>query len=99
MGNRKQREPGPQSHAEGEHGDKTRQRFVELLHDSRDGNAEARTEQLPVEGHRRLHQDREQHDEAEKNSEKVEAMKEIQRGQGDEQVRDHARVPHEGDAS
>ena len=97
MGNRKQRDPGPQRHAEGQHGEKTHRRFIQALGEG-DAAGEPRTEQPPVEGHRRLHQDRQQHDEAEKGSEKVEAMKEIQRGQGDDAVRGHARVPHEGDS-
>lgn len=40
----------------------------------------------------------EQHDAAEKQSEKVEAMKEVQRGKADENVLSHARIPHEGDS-
>jgi hypothetical protein len=106
MGNRKPRDTGPQRHAEGQHGEKTHRRFIEQLQESRAGGSsteprdpgEARTEQPDIEGHHRLHQDREQHDEAEKNSEKVEAMREIQRGHVDENVIAHARVPHEGDS-
>ena len=99
MGNRRKRWPGPQYHAEGQHGERTHQRFIEMLQEngqSRDA-APRETENPPVEGHR-LHQDREQHDDAEKGSEKVEAMKEIQRGKGDENVLSHARIPHEGDS-
>src|SRR5688572_62817 len=80
MGNRKKREPGPQLHAEGQHGEKTHKRFIEILQEGRtigEEGPEKRTEAGPVEGHHRLHQDRQQHDEAEKNSEKVEAMKEV----------------------
>ena len=100
MGNRKPRDTGPQRHAEGQHGEKTHRRFIEQLQESRTRDAanEPRTEQPDIEGHHRLHQDREQHDEAEKNSEKVEAMREIQRGHIDENVIAHARVPHEGDS-
>ena len=99
MGNRKPRDTGPQRHAEGQHGEKTHRRFIEQLHESRtrDVESEALTEQPDIEGHHRLHQDRQQHDEAEKNSEKVEALREIQRGPVDEKVIGHARVPHEGD--
>lgn len=97
MAHRKQRQPGPQNHAEGQHGERTHRRFLEQL---QEGAAEPkRTEGRDVEGHHRLHQDREQHDEAEKNSEKVEAMREIRRGHVDENVLSHARVPHEGDAT
>ena len=97
MGRRKGRQPGPQQHAEGMHGERTHKRFIEGLHE---GVAEQKaTEGGDVEGHHRLHQDREQHDEAEKNSEKVEAMREIRRGNVDENVLSHARVPHEGDST
>ena len=106
MGNRKPHDTGPQRHAEGQHGEKTHRRFIEQLQESRTASAagerrdagEALTEQPDIEGHHRLHQDREQHDEAEKNSEKVEAMREIQRGHVDDNVLAHARVPHEGDS-
>ena len=97
MGNRKPRGSGPQQHAEGQHGQKTHRRFIE----QRGEGTTADSDELkgrPIEGHHRLHQDREQHDEAEKNSEKVEAMREVQRGHVDENVLSHARIPHEGDA-
>ena len=88
--------PGPQRHAEGAHGEKTHRRFIEQL---QEGSPERKqTEAAPVEGHHRLHQEREQHDEAEKNSEKVEAMREIRRGNVDENVLGHARIPHESDS-
>ena len=97
MGNRKKRQAGPQQHAEGMHGSRTHSRFIEQLHQ---GDSEPKaTDATDVEGHHRLHQDREQHDEAEKNSEKVEAMREIRRGNADENVLSHARVPHEGDST
>jgi hypothetical protein len=96
MGHRKKREPGPQRHAEGQHGERTHRRFIEQVQGG--SGAEKRTEGKPVEGHHRLHQDRQQHDEAEKNSEKVEAMREVQRGQIDDNVLSHARLPHEGDS-
>ena len=100
MGNRKKREPGPQLHAEGQHGTKTHKRFIEMLTErgSADDDPMEPLAGSPVEGHHRLHQDREQHDEAEKGSEKVEAMREIQRGNADENVLAHARIPHEGDS-
>lgn len=96
MAHRKGRQPGPQRHAEGQHGEKTHRRFIEQLHE---GVAAAKsTESAPVEGHHRLHQNRQQHDEAEKNAEKVEAIREVQRGRGDDEVLGHARIPHEGDS-
>jgi hypothetical protein len=91
MARRRDRTPGAQQHAEGQHGKATHRRFVEQLHE---GSREAkRTESPEVAGHHRLHQDRQQHDEAEKNAEKVEAMREIQRGRVDEAVIAHARAP------
>lgn len=93
---KKKQQPGPQQHAEGQHGEKTHRRFVEQLQEGT--SALKSTEQKDIEGHHRLHQDRQQHDEAEKNSEKVEAFREIQRGNADENVLSHTRVPHEGDA-
>jgi hypothetical protein len=92
----KKRNPGPQRHAEGMHGEATHRRLVEQLQEGAHGELQA--EPSDVEGRARLHQDREQHDEAEKNSEKVEAMREIRRGNIDENVLGHARVPHEGDS-
>lgn len=89
--------PGPQQHAEGAHGELTHRRFIEQL---QDGTPEPKqTEAAPVEGHHRLHEDRQQHDEAEKNSEKVEAMREVRRGNVDENVLSHARIPHESDSA
>lgn len=91
----KKREIPETQHAEGRHGDKTHSRFVEQLHEGEP--AKKSTQGAPVNGHHRLHQDREQHDEAEKNSEKVEAMRELQRGKVDENVIAHARVSREAD--
>ena len=79
------------------HGARTHSRFIEQLHEG--DRATKATEGEDVPGHHRLHQDREQHDEAEKNAEKVEAMREIRRGHADDDVRAHARIPHEGDST
>lgn len=96
MGNRKKRQPGPQAHAEGMHGRKTHGRFIEMLQKREPDRLDAPSP--PHGGTRRLHEDRQQHDEAERNSEKVEAIREIQRGHVDENVLAHARIPHEGDS-
>ena len=70
---------GPQDHAEGQHGAKTRAAFIEEQQDntaaakesaeasetSKDADEFGR----PRTGHHRLQEDRQQHDEAEKNSE------------------------------
>ena len=72
MGKRSQK--GPQAHAEGEHGGKTHARFMDQLREgepreSRESEIERNRERGAREGGRRLVEDREQHDEAEKNSE------------------------------
>jgi hypothetical protein len=69
MGKRDGRQKGAQRHAEGQHGEKARSHLIESLHDGRPPSASelggARTD-----GSQRLREDRQQHDEAEKNSEK-----------------------------
>jgi hypothetical protein len=73
MARRRNRTPGPQRHAEGQHGNATHRRFVEQLHEGMP--TPKRTEAPPVEGHHRLAQDRQQHDPAEKTSELVEELR------------------------
>jgi hypothetical protein len=97
MGHGRKRTPGPQRHAEGDHGERTHRRFIEQLQEG--VVVPKQTDGPPVEGHHRLHQDRQQHDEAEKTSEKVEAMREIRRGKADDNVLAHARIPHESDSA
>ena len=70
------RQKGAQQHPEGGHGDRTRERLREQ-HESGGPEAEGSetSESLGTAagertGKRRLHEDREQHDEADKNSEK-----------------------------
>ncbi len=82
-----QQDPKP-VHAEGQHGDKTHARLQEQLHSRPTEPAESdRTEdrhtQSAYEGKRRLVEDREQHDEAERNSEKVRLTKDRDRGVDD----------------
>lgn len=68
---------GPQQHAEGQHGRRTHAAFIDGLHGRHGGSEEsegAPQEQGPdsgesIRGHHRLSEDRQQHDEAEKNSE------------------------------
>ncbi len=96
MAHRKHRQPGPQRHAEGQHGERTHRCFIEQLHEG--GTAAKRAEAQAVEGRHRLRQDRQQYDEAEKTSEKTDAMRAVQRGDVDENVLGHAPVPHEGDS-
>jgi hypothetical protein len=96
MGHREKRDSGPQDHAEGQHGKKTHRRFIEQLQEGTGRHQFPGGP--PVEGHHRLHQDRQQHDEAEKNSEKKRALREVERGNVDDEVLSHARIPHEGDS-
>lgn len=72
---------GAQLHPEGGHGEKTRQRIIQQLHSHANGEVEVRPRQdtgTHPEKHR-LTQDREQHDEAEKNSEKTRLARDVQR--------------------
>jgi len=69
MGNRKRREAGPQQHAEGQHGEKTHRHLLEQLQAGEPRTQP--TEAAPAEGGRRLQEGREQHDPAEKNSERA----------------------------
>jgi hypothetical protein len=69
VGNRKRRDPGPQQHGEGQHGEKTHRHLIEQLQ-----AGESRTQagvEPEIEGRRRLQEDRQQHDEAEKASERA----------------------------
>jgi hypothetical protein len=72
MGNRKRREAGPQQHAEGQHGEKTHRRLLEQLQagDERTPST-LPTQSAPGAGGRRLQEGRQQHDPAEKNSERA----------------------------
>jgi len=69
---------GAQQHAEGQHGDRTRERLRELNATGRDNADPTKPEGTPVrEGKHRITEHREQHDEAEKESEldKLEQMR------------------------
>jgi hypothetical protein len=69
MGKRDGRQKGAQRHAEGQHGRKAHARLVETLEEGRAPSARelgARSRQ----GEHRLQEDRQQHDDAEKHSEK-----------------------------
>jgi hypothetical protein len=62
--------PGAQQHAEGQQGDKTRETFREQIATARDAPDPTEPEGEPNRpGKHRLTEDRQQHDEAEKNSE------------------------------
>jgi hypothetical protein len=65
-------QPGAQRHAEGEYGDKARQRNLEQLQSGDEGQAdgsESDTADSQL-GRHRIHEDRQQHDEADLRSEK-----------------------------
>ena len=90
-GDPKGRQKGPQDHAEGQHGAKTHAAFLEQLHSpgatmkETAANRSTRGESADDEressaGRQRLVEDREQHDEAEKNSEHNRLYKEYERG-------------------
>ena len=77
---------GPQDHAEGQHGSKTRSKILEQLHSGNGVKQEATP--TPLEPSKngahhnsahRLFEERQQHDEAEKNSEKTRLHREIER--------------------
>ena len=86
MQNKEGIQKGPQDHAEGQHGSKTHEKFLEQLHS---GNSANITPQSDPTDHRkhlarhnaepRLFGDREQHDEAEKKSEKTRLHRELER--------------------
>ena len=83
MQNRDGRQKGAQEHAEGQQGAKAHSRFIESLHEgSEPAPSELRTSS--ADGSHRLHEDREQHDEAEKNSEKNRLEREVKRHRIDE---------------
>ena len=86
---------GPQAHAEGQHGKKTHSRFIEQLHEG--PPEEPVAERLEhdqklaaVSGKRRLVEDREQHDEAEKNSEHTQLFIEREEGRADDGPSDNS---------
>lgn len=67
MGNRKKRAPGPQQHAEGQHGEKTHRRFLEQLHERQNAAAS----EPPADTPHRSPDEREQHDDAEHESQRT----------------------------
>jgi hypothetical protein len=79
---------GPADHAEGQHGDKTHSRFLEQLHEPRETSAKEEAagdrgewspDADPDSGRHRLVEERQQHDEAERNSEKNRLAREAER--------------------
>jgi len=86
MQNRDGVQKGPQDHAEGQHGAKTRNKILEQLHSGNGVKPEPPPNPLDptkTDAHHnsahRLFEERQQHDEAEKNSEKTRLHREIER--------------------
>jgi hypothetical protein len=86
MQNRDGVQKGPQDHAEGQHGTKTRNKILEQLHSGNGVKPEVTPDPLEpsknIPHHNaahRLFEERQQHDEAEKNSEKTRLNREIER--------------------
>jgi hypothetical protein len=97
MAKRRGFQKGAQRHAEGQQGENTHNAFLEGRHGRHGGSEESegapQAENAPehtdvnaygqpVPGHHRLFEDRQQHDEAEKNSEANRVQKEIGRDKG-----------------
>jgi hypothetical protein len=84
MGNRKPHQPGPQDHAEGDHGRKTRRQILAQLQSGPRQEPEVirllkKRIRAAFRGKRRLVEDRQQHDEADKNSEQKRLYTELRR--------------------
>lgn len=80
MPKRGKKQKGPQQHAEGAHGSKTHEAFIEQLHSGE--SREPDTGEDPTHGEKgkhRLFENREQHAEPEKNSEKTRLSRDIDR--------------------
>ena len=95
MQNREGIQKGPQDHAEGQHGSKTHNKFIEQLHSgggaphavtgAEPNGTEPRKHIAHHNAEPRLFGDREQHDEAEKKSEKTRLHRELERRGHEEQ--------------
>jgi|KBSSwiStaDraftv2_1062776.scaffolds.fasta_scaffold5045979_2 hypothetical protein len=74
-------QPGAQRHAEGEYGDKARQRNLEQLQSGGDQPDEGEPNASGAElGRHKIHEDRQQHDDADLQSEKNRLAHDRQRG-------------------
>ena len=87
MQNRDGVQKGPQDHAEGQHGSKTHSKFLEQLKNGKgsppanspNGLEPSKKNPAHPNSAHRLFEQRQQHDEAEKNSEKTRLNREIER--------------------
>jgi hypothetical protein len=91
MQNREGVQKGPQDHAEGQHGAKTRSKILEQLHSGNGvvkGDSQSQEQSTSDVGRHaaahRLFDQRQQHDEAEKNSEKTRLNREAERHNTDD---------------
>lgn len=91
MKDRTNDQPGAQRHAEGEYGDLTRERNRERIQEPFDVDETDDPNERKV-GRHRLHEDREQHDEADKNSEKNRLARERTKSSGDKSSGDNSSV-------
>jgi hypothetical protein len=87
MQNRDGVQKGPQDHAEGQHGSKTHSKFIEQLQtgngvppENTDNGPAPRKNPAHHNANHRLFEERQQHDEAEKKSEKTRLHRELERG-------------------
>ena len=98
MQNKDGKQKGPQDHAEGQHGAKTHSKFIEQLHSHSNGSQADSGDEPSANDTRhhiakhnatpRLFGDRQQHDEAEKKSEKTRLHRELERrGYDDSELR------------
>lgn len=78
MARSKGRQKGAQTHAEGQHGKKTHRALIEQLQSGTTREASNPENDHGTEGKHRLFEQREQHDEADKNSEKNRLESDIQ---------------------
>ena len=76
-------QPGAQRPPEGGYGDAARKANLDRLHTSEDGGAEDDAVDQPREGRHKIHEDRQQHDEADKNSEKNRLARDRDRADND----------------
>ncbi len=71
---------GPQDHAEGGHGSKTRSKIIEQLHSGNGAVERQHKNGVERNGSHRLVEDRQQHDASEKKSEKTRLNRDVERG-------------------
>jgi hypothetical protein len=80
MQNKNGKQKGPQDHAEGQHGSKTRSKILEQLHSGNGAVQRRPNNPADQNGAHRLVEDRKQHDPGEKKSEKTRLNREVGRG-------------------